>query len=183
MKRRFKQGIVFILAILLSITATPMYLINASVPSNSYNKNIYQVYSELVLKDKDEYGYYPYFGCEDINGDKIPELFIFRSYYKKGGYDVYTYKNGKIQYLSKVTCGSWLMYTSKVLVCRNADEITVYKWKNNKLVKDKWYIYSSKNREKFAKASYKYVGKAINKYKSKNKTKQLNYLKNCLKKY
>lgn len=48
---------------------------------------------------------YPRFGCEDINGDKIPELFIFRNYYKNfiGGYDIYTYKNGKPQYVSKIT--------------------------------------------------------------------------------
>lgn len=128
---------------------------------------------------------YPRFGCEDINGDKIPELFIFRNYYKNfiGGYDIYTYKNGKPQYVSKITGGSRIMYTSKMVICKNADELTVYKWKSNKLVKDKRYVYSVKNPKKFANAVYKYVGKVVNIYISKNKTKQLNYLKKCLKKY
>lgn len=185
MKRKFKQGIVFTLAILLSITVTSVYRINASVPSNSYSKNIYQAYSKLILKDKNEYGYYPYFGCQDINGDKIPELFIFRDYYKNsiGGYDIYTYKNGKAQYLSKITGGSRIMYTSKMVICRNADGITVYKWRGNKLVKDKRYVYSVKNPKKFANASYKYVGKVINTYSSKNRIKQSDYLKKRLMKY
>ncbi|MEF2695455.1 MAG: hypothetical protein U0O03_11830 [Blautia wexlerae] len=184
--------ICFLICMLLSCVGVSAEAQKSS-PVNKLSMNmrmhIYNEYSKLVAQKEEDGDYYVSFACEDVNGDNIPELFIHRYYkgkkyeknYDHEGYDIYTYKNGKAKKISDIHGGLGIMkYRKNVLVCRNVDIISVYKWEKGHYVRKGHYIYSTKTSKQYAVASNKYVGEHIYCYKGENKKQQLKYLKNLL---
>lgn len=184
--------ICFLICMLLSCVGVSAEAQKSS-PVNKLSMNmrmhIYNEYSKLVAQKEEDGDYYVSFACEDVNGDNIPELFIHRYYkgkkyeknYDHEGYDIYTYKNGKAKKISDIHGGLGIVrHRKNMLVCRNADIISVYKWEKGHYVRKRHYLYSSKTSKQYAKAYNKYVGERIYRYQGKSKIQQLKYLKNLL---
>ncbi len=71
--------------------------------------------------ERQDYNQWPYFACQDIDGDGVNELFVSYGYYRDSYLDYYRYDGRWMKTIWKGQCG-----TSDVYINEGAQEIVVY---------------------------------------------------------